>query len=182
MATDQELLFALRRGESQALEAVIRAYSPYVTAVIEYQLGRNAARGDVEELSADVFFTLWQWRGRLQTDRLRGWLGATARNAARDFLRKRQLHTVAAEDYLTVSDESAQRAIGAGRAHRPSSRRRWKPWSRRPREVFLRYYYYNQPIREIALATGLSETAVKSRLLRGRKKLKEQLTARRLSL
>ena len=86
MATDQELLFALRRGESQALEAVIRAYSPYVTAVIEYQLGRNAARGDVEELSADVFFTLWQWRGRLQTDRLRGWLGATARNAARDFL------------------------------------------------------------------------------------------------
>ena len=44
------------------------------------------------------------------------------------------------------------------------------------REVFLRYYYYNQPIREIALATGLSETAVKSRLLRGRKKLKEQLT------
>ena len=44
------------------------------------------------------------------------------------------------------------------------------------REVFLRYYYYNQPIREIALATGLSETAVKSRLLRGRKKRKEQLT------
>ena len=60
MATDQELLFALRREEPQALEAVIRAYSPYVTAVIEYQLGRNAAR---------------------------------------DFLRKRQLHTVAAEDY-----------------------------------------------------------------------------------
>ena len=111
MATDQELLFALRREDPQALEAVIRAYSPYVSAVIEYQLGRNAARGDVEELSADVFFTLWQWRGRLQTNRLRGWLGATARNAARDFLRKRQLHTVAAEDYLTISDESAQKLL-----------------------------------------------------------------------
>ena len=175
MATDQELLFALRREEPQALEAVIRAYSPYVSAVIEYQLGQNAARGDVEELSADVFFTLWQWRGRLQTDRLRGWLGTTARNAARDFLRKRQLHTVAAEDYLTISDESAQRLLE--QAERTAIvKAALDGLEQQTREVFLRYYYYNQPIREIALATGLSETAVKSRLLRGRKKLKEQLT------
>ena len=136
MATDQELLFALRREEPQALEAVIRAYSPYVSAVIEYQLGRNAAR---------------------------------------DFLRKRQLHTVAAEDYLTISDESAQRLLE--QAERTAIvKAALDGLEQQTREVFLRYYYYNQPIREIALATGLSETAVKSRLLRGRKKLKEQLT------
>ena len=175
MATDQELLFALRREEPQALEAVIRAYSPYVSAVIEYQLGRNAARGDVEELSADVFFTLWQWRGRLQTNRLRGWLGATARNAARDFLRKRQLHTVAAEDYLTISDESAQKLLE--QAERTTMvQAALEALERRLYAIPPVPYDYNQPIREIALATGLSETAVKSRLLRGRKKLKEQLT------
>ena len=82
---------------------------------------------------------------------------------------------MAAEDYLTISDESAQRLLE--QAERTAIvKAALDGLEQQTREVFLRYYYYNQPIREIALATGLSETAVKSRLLRGRKKLKEQLT------
>ena len=108
MATDQELLSALRTGKPQGLEAAIGQYSAYVAAVIDYQLGDLGTKADVEELSADVFYTLWQWRNRLKTDHLRGWLGTTARNIARDFLRKKRLSTVAAEDYLTVCDAQAQ--------------------------------------------------------------------------
>lgn len=43
------------------------------------------------------------------------------------------------------------------------------------REIFLRYYFYNQSVSEISAILGLTPTAVKSRLLRGRKKLKEIL-------
>ena len=75
MATDQELLSALRTGKPQGLEAAIGQYSAYVAAVIDYQLGDLGTKADVEELSADVFYTLWQWRNRLKTDHLRGWLG-----------------------------------------------------------------------------------------------------------
>ena len=90
-------------------------------------------------------------------------------------MRKRQIQTVAAEDYLTVSDESAQRLLE--QAERTAVvKAALDGLEAQTREVFLRYYYYNQPIREIALGTCLSETAVKSRLLRRRKKLKEQLT------
>ena len=44
------------------------------------------------------------------------------------------------------------------------------------REVFLRHYYYAQTVREIAAAMDLKESTVKTRLRRGREKLKAMLT------
>lgn len=174
MATDQELLTALRSGNITGLEAAISQYSAYVTAVIENQLGQNGSKADIEELCSDVFYLLWQWRERLKTDHLRGWLGTTARNLTRDFLRKNKLYTVEAEDYLTISDDTAQHLLEQKERHAviQESLDALEPENR---EIFLRYYFYNQTIAEIGSILGLTPTAVKSRLLRGRKKLKDIL-------
>ena len=43
------------------------------------------------------------------------------------------------------------------------------------REIFLRHYYYTQPVKEISLTMSLNESTVKSKLRRGRMKLKEAL-------
>ena len=43
------------------------------------------------------------------------------------------------------------------------------------REIFLRYYYHCQPIAVIAGETGMPESTVKSRLRRGREKLRAAL-------
>ena len=43
------------------------------------------------------------------------------------------------------------------------------------REIFLRYYYYNQSVSQISEALGRNTNTVKSRLARGRSKLKEIL-------
>lgn len=43
-------------------------------------------------------------------------------------------------------------------------------------EIFVRYYKYGEKIREIAEKTGLRVGTVKTRLARGKKKLKEKLT------
>ena len=45
------------------------------------------------------------------------------------------------------------------------------------REIFLRFYYYYEKIAQIAAAMELTESAVKSRLSRGREKLKSRLLA-----
>ena len=49
------------------------------------------------------------------------------------------------------------------------------------REIFLRHYYYAQTVREAAAAMGLNESTVKTRLRRGRIKLKELLTKEELA-
>ena len=44
------------------------------------------------------------------------------------------------------------------------------------RELFLRFYYLGQTVEEIAAVTGRNPSTLKSRLRRGREKLKRDLT------
>ena len=44
------------------------------------------------------------------------------------------------------------------------------------REIFFRYYYYCQPVAQIAQEMALNPASVRTRLHRGRQKLKETLT------
>jgi len=44
------------------------------------------------------------------------------------------------------------------------------------REIFLRHYYYAQTVQEIARQMGLNESTIKTKLRRGRMKLKDILT------
>ena len=44
------------------------------------------------------------------------------------------------------------------------------------REIFLRHYYYAQTVQEIARQMGLNESTIKTKLRRGRMKLKQILT------
>lgn len=174
MTEEQDLLQRLQNGEVPALEQAIRQYSAYVATVIQHQLGRFASKADTEELCADVFFALWQWRGRLETEHLRGWLGSTARNRARDFLRKQRLDTTEAEDWLTVSDDTAARLLEA-QERNAILKEALDALEPDTREMFIRYYYYNETTAEIASTLETSRTLVKNRLARGRQKLKEIL-------
>lgn len=46
---------------------------------------------------------------------------------------------------------------------------------RTDREIFLRYYYYEQTVSEIADEMDMNRETVKSRLRRGREKLKDMM-------
>ena len=49
---------------------------------------------------------------------------------------------------------------------------------KKDREIFLRHYYYAQSVAQIASEMNMPESTVKTRLRRGRMKLKEYLTGR----
>lgn len=147
-------------------------YSQYVATVIHNQLGAFACAEDTEELTANVFVSLWQNRKKLRTFHLRGWLAAAARNEARSLLRKRKLLTVSQEDVLLVSgDVAAKLTEKRERARLIRSAVASLGWP--DREIFLRYYYYNQTVSEIGEEMTLKPDTVKSRLRRGREKLKK---------
>ena len=46
------------------------------------------------------------------------------------------------------------------------------------RELFIRHYYLDQPVAQIAAVTGQNPATLRGRLMRGRAKLKEMLTKR----
>ena len=122
-------------------------------------LAGQGAREDVEELTADVFLALWAHAGELNPEQgLRPWLGTVARN----------------------------RAASSGGAD-PQAEAERREWAARlwdavegldepDRTLFLRYYYYGDKLKDIARALGLTQTAAKQRLFRGRKALRDTLT------
>lgn len=144
--------------------------------MVSAQLGARALREDVEELSSDVFLTLWRSCDTLQTDHLRGWLGAVARNTARTFLRKTaaQPPQLSSEDSLCIQDEDAERLL-AQHERKTLIARLLSSLDEQDREIFIRYYYYNQTTAAIAVQLRMTDSTVRTRLLRGRKKLREQL-------
>lgn len=171
---DKQLLRGLKRGEEQALEAAIERYSGYVSAVISNRLGSFSTPEDVEELCADVFAALWKNRQGLKTTHLRGWLGATARNAAVSYIRRQQPPELSQEDVVIISGDSVE-ALSEARERRKLIGSTLKSLSAPDSEVFLRYYYYGQGAAEIAGEMKLNASTVTTKLHRAREKLRQQL-------
>ena len=172
---EEALLRRLRADDTTALEEIIAAWSPYVFSVLSRRLGFFQTPEDLEELASDVFFSLWRHRKRLHSSHLRGWLSRVAENAAKDFLRRQRLNTVSAEDCLTLSDSAAEALADTALRRQVLSQamNRLDPESR---EIFRQYYYQGCTVEQIARTMNMNPSTVKSRLRRGRQKLKDVLT------
>ena len=109
MREEEKLVKALRRGELSALEELLDRYTPYVSSVIARILrGRQA---DVEELTADVFLAAWDNRAKLQPGKVKGYLGAIARNRAFNLLRASRESLSLEDDVLLLETEGPDRAL-----------------------------------------------------------------------
>lgn len=171
---ERTLIQKLNRHSRGALDQAVSRYTPYVSAVLLRALAGRACREDVEELCADVFVALWTHADTLDPEQgLRPWLAAVARNKATDRLRRSRPGVPIPEDALDPSpspEELAQR--------RDQSARLWAAvdaLDEPDRTLFFRYYYEEDKLKTIAAELGLSETAAKQRLFRGRKALKAVL-------
>ena len=158
--TEEEALQRLRAQDTAVLHWLIGQYNRYVASIIRAVLGKTCREEDAEELTADVFYSVFRRAGSISPGKLQAYLGAAARNRAKDFLRK-QKPLEADLDELTLPD-------GEGTAPEAELLRRERQmrvkeaiFSMEPvdREIFLRYYYYLQPAPEIAEAMRLTPGA-----------------------
>ena len=167
-----EMLRRLHRGEQTGLEELIERYTPYVSAILARILpGR---REEWEELAADVFLAAWDHRKKLQPGRVKGWLATVARNRAFNRLRTLRENLPLEEELLTLTAEGPERELeeqeltGLVRAA-------LEGLDREDRELFVRHYYYGQTVAKAAEEMELNLSTAKTRLRRGRARLKEEL-------
>ncbi len=176
MKDDIRLTAELKKKKRGSLERVIGLYTPYVSTVAYNIIGSSMTKEDVEEVVSDAFFALWRHASELEAEKggIRAYLGAAARNIAKNKLRKAGVC-----EELTELSAVCDGDIGADVERRESRSELidlitalGEPDS----EIFMRYYFYEERTAHIAEALGMSVSAVKSRLMRGRGKLKEKLS------
>lgn len=169
---DRKLLAALRAREPQGLEEAIGRYSPYVAGVLRKVLGQLGTQEDLEELSSDVFVALWQSAEGLREDSdLKLWLGVVARNQGLKHLRSLRLSLPLEEAILPGEDEGPS-SLWERREDAQQVREAVLGLEAVDRDIFLRHYFWGQGVRQIAQEMDMNESTVKSRLKRGREKLR----------
>ena len=167
---ESRLTTLLQLQKPEGLQALISIYQAYVGTIIRNITRSSLSEQDVEELTADTFFAVWQTTDKLQAGKVRAYLAAIARNKAKSRLRSLSETIPFEEEDLeqevehTLLSEALQDTI--------------RNLSATDRDILIRYYYYYQRIPEIAEELRLSVSAVKVRLHRARKKLKQLLIER----
>lgn len=170
--TDEELHHKLTHRQQRALQEAMERYGSYVKTVIYNVLRSRGTREDLEELSSDVFYSLWEHAGTISQGKVKAWLGAVARNRAKSFLRSNHQTLPMDEDVLELPDASPE-----NQALEKDLRRRLlaavQSMSPVDKEIFLRYYYEYQTMEQISASMDIPVGTIKSRLSRGRRRLKQ---------
>ena len=172
MTDEKTLLLRLQRHDEAALQKVIELYTPYLNTVIYRAAGAAISREDMEEIVSDVFVSLWRNSERIdpQNGALHSYIASAARKQA--YKRLSCLHDTVPLEELNPSEEP-QAAAG-----QTEEQLLWdcvKELGEKDFELFVRYYKYGETLKQISSAMGLKLSTVKTRLSRGRKKLKHIL-------
>lgn len=172
--TEEQALRQMKQGSQDALAWFIQRYGAYVSTIIHNIIGQRMSNADVEEVASDVFLALWNNAGKILPNAARSWLDTVARNTARSRLRRASDTLPLDEEAVIVDDRTPEATL---ERREQAVRVRMALLSLNPvdREVFLRFYYYYQKTADIAADMGLNESTVRTKLNRGRAKLRDFL-------
>lgn len=169
---ESTLIRKLQKGNTGALDALIRRYTPYVSTCSCRVLG-SLPREELEEAVADTFVELWRHAADLDPERpLRPWLGTVAANKAKNRLRAYVPTSPIPEEVPSQADLQQQAE------ERETQERLWRAvdtLDEPERTLFLRYYYEGEKLKTVAADLGLNLSTAKTKLRRGRLLLREQL-------
>lgn len=174
---EEKVIQKIRDKDPDGLSALMDRYIPYVSTVVWNILRSAMTVQDAEEVVSDVFMAAWNQPEDLRPGKVKAWLGAVARHKAKNKLRELGQDLPLEEDILELPDISPFAFLERAEEKR-LVRQAVDSLSPKDREIFLRYYYYAQQISEISREMRIPESTIKSRLRRGRMKLKEYLTGR----
>ena len=169
---EERILQKLRQGDSEALEALMDRYIPYVSTIVWNILRFAMSREDAEEVVSDVFLEAWRQSGDIQPGFAKAWLGAVARNKAKNKLRSIGKDLPLEEDILEIPDEFTPATVAERAEEYRLVRQAMDQLGEPDHEIFLRHYYYTQTVSEISREMHLNPSTVKTKLSRGRARLK----------
>ena len=173
MTDEAELLQRLRNREKNSIDEAIRIYTPYLSTVLYHMAGNSLPKEDIEEIVADAFVVLWKNTGRidLQKGTLRSYLAAVARNFALKRINRKMDHTSLEDIELSDGKNFMEENF-----HNNYVWETVMSLGEPDSEIFVRRYKFDEKIKDISKAMGLNISTVKTRLSRGKRKLRKMLS------
>ena len=174
--TEQTIIRKMQAKDPAALEALMDYYIPYVSALVWNILRFSMQPEDAEEVVSDVFLAAWNQAEDLRSGKVKAWLAAVARNKAKCRLRSIVTALPLEEELLEQPGQENPEVQLTQAEERILVNWAVNSLPEQDREIFLRHYYHAQTVREISEKMALNESTIKTKLRRGRAKLKKIMT------
>ena len=175
LKTNHLIKMYIEKGQLD-IKKIVEDYSGYVYTVVKNSVKGNLTQGDIEEIIADIFFVLWSNQEKLEIDKpLNAYLVGISRNLIKEKYRKNKI-TVSLEEqegYLTDNRDISM--ICEQNEKMYFIEKALKSMKKIDMQIFKRYYYASQKVKEIAKELNISEMQVKTRLHRIRNKIKKEM-------
>ena len=172
MVDESKLLRQLKRKQENSINQALEIYTPYLSTVLFNMVGDGLPKEDIEEIISDVFVMLWKNADYIDLEKgtLRFYIATSARNLALKRLNKKNeylsLDEIELPDNIDFADINSQKD------------EIWKAvmsLGEPDNEIFVRYYKFDEKLKDISKATGLNISTIKTKLSRGKRKLKRIL-------
>lgn len=173
---DIYILTRLQRNDEVALAELIEEYKAYVNTIVYQIIGSVMSSQDVEEVRNDVFLKLWNSASKIDLEKgsIKNYISAIARNTAKNKLRELKDITLPIQDLDIISTKEVSDYVEENELTEiiVKALKSLKPVEM---QIFIRYYYFYEPISKISGEMKINKNAIKSVLKRGRQKLKKFL-------
>ena len=163
---ETKLLRQLKRGSTAALSEIIELYTPYVYAIASNVMRPMLPAEDVEEAVSDCFAALWYNRDAVEPGRLKGYLAVVV-----------HIESALDDDIIDIAADSPEDGVLALEL-RELAREAVDTLGEPDCEIFKRHYFLYQKTEDIAAALGMNGATVRTKLARGRQRLKYYLEER----
>ena len=160
------------------MEEIIQEYTNYIYTIIR-NYNTNLSNEDIEEITLDVFLTLWKNQIKLDINKsLSSYIGGITKNLIKYKCRQNKL-ALNIDDFdgelqdfnnielFLIQDEKKQ-----------IIKKELEKMKIEERQAFIMYYYNNKSIKEISKQLNISNSKVKIILFRTRKKIRKSLKER----
>ncbi len=176
--SDASLVIASLGGDRQAFGQIVARYQRLLCSMAYSSLG---SLSESEDVAQEAFVEAWKKLGSLrEPEKLKSWLCGILRFKISRHRRKESRQPVRQASELHEADilDSPDKAIEDAAMNEEEQALLWKALETVPetyRETLILYYREHRSVEHVASELDLSEDAVKQRLSRGRKVLKEKM-------
>lgn len=169
---DDALMLQVGKGDPAAYRALAERY---LAGIVRYATRMLGDQAEAEDVAQDTFLRLWRDAGRYEARGYKPstWLYRVAHNLCIDRLRAQRPQAPVDEQHASdrtsapVADKELSAQVSAALSRLPE----------RQRAAIALVHYEEKSLEEAGQVLGCAASAVESLLARGRRSLREQLTA-----
>lgn len=160
------------------IEKIIELYTNYVCKIIRNSYF-NISNEDMEEITLDVFLTLWKNQYKLDLNKkLSSYIAGITRNLIKKKYRNLKLNANIDNFEEEIIDTNNIELNLYQKDKNEVIIQELNKMKKEDKNIFIMYYYENIKLNEISRRLKISESKVKVKLYRIRKKLKKVLNER----